>query len=147
MYIVFCRSETWPVKEEDVIRSEKIDGSLGWCRAPNWPIIPINPIKHPYLKRFYPYFPYFVVIKILLFCTVWKKLSESVSIVWYEFWRKCSLLFGSNSLKKSVLFGILSKWLIWILKKCVVLCGSNSFWKFQHWKKFLLLFGSNSFRK
>ena len=32
-------------------------------RAPNRLIVPIKPIKHPDVKKFYPYFPYFLIIK------------------------------------------------------------------------------------
>ena len=60
----------------------------------------------------------------------WKELSENVSyyfivtpskcIMWYELWKMCVVLFGSNSLKMSVLFDLNSD------KKCVVLFCSNS---------------------
>ena len=41
--------------------------------------------------------------KILFFSTVWKEISKSVSIVWYELWKECLLLFDNNSLKIWVL--------------------------------------------
>ena len=37
-----------------------------------------------------------------VFTVAWYQLSESVSVVWYELWKKCLLLLRSNSLKVSV---------------------------------------------
>ena len=41
--------------------------------------------------------------KVLLCSSVWKKHPTSVSIVWLELWKESLLLFGSNSLKLTVL--------------------------------------------
>ena len=61
-----------------------------------------------------------IISKKILFCsTVWKKLSESVSIIWDEPWKECLLLFGSNSLMRSVLVDVNSK-------KVII------FWQFQY---------------
>ena len=55
--------------------------------------------------------------KIIYYCVV---VTESVSIVLYELWKKCFLLFDSNSLKVSVMFDMNSG-------KSVYYCfGSNS---------------------
>ena len=35
---------------------------------------------------------------------IWNELSENVNIDLYKLWKKCAVLFASNSLKMSVLF-------------------------------------------